>query len=120
MSHLDNRQRWGLAIGGILLTLLLAERALRTEELGALCRVEFHYRCVPRVRTYPRAHRAEALGRTQQRTARRSLQNENGFGSYGHFALAYHLHVHRQLLADQSKFAAVVSQTARDCFGGNA
>src|ERR1700730_2984441 len=24
MSHLDNRQRWGLAVGGILLTLLLA------------------------------------------------------------------------------------------------
>src|SRR5437867_11078304 len=24
MSHLDNKQRWGLAIGGILLTLLLA------------------------------------------------------------------------------------------------
>jgi len=24
MSHLDNKQRWGLATGGILLTLLLA------------------------------------------------------------------------------------------------
>jgi len=111
MSRLENKQRWVLAIGGILLTLLLA--AIFTfgsldvpfepkswRAVLVLYAVSSFITGVPGVCAYFGAHDLAPLGRTKPRAIGRSLQDQDGLWSYGDLAPPHPLYVCRELFAD--------------------
>ncbi len=131
MSSLQPKQRWSLAIGGVLVTLLLAavftfgsldfpfepgnwRAAMALYAVSSFITAAllvFGLILVP--------HGPAAVDRAQQGTSGRPLQDQDGRRRHGVVAAAGRVHVFRQLFAAEPHAGPVVSAAAGNRVGTN-